>query len=104
MTPPNQKKTNWLLIWILSIVFVPLCLSSNKSGLIAIVVPVALIILNFIATLKISQSEKSDGSMPSPTQKIFMTLWLIVLGLVLTVVMLFVGCAMLFAVNDWKLR
>lgn len=101
MTPPDQKKTNWLLIWILSIAIAPLIASffllneGIKLGLIF-----ALLIINFIASLKISKSQKSDGSMSSFMLNIFMKIWLILLGMKLIFILLFAGYLMVSPLKD----
>ncbi len=97
MTSPDQKKTNWLLIWILSIVSAPLSLYLINFGDLWLVVPVALIFINIIASLKLSESEKRDRPSSPSVLKIFMFLWIMILGMGLMAALIFGGCLLVWA-------
>lgn len=97
MTPQNSKKTDWLLIWILCVVSAPLSLYLISFGNLWLVVPAALIFINIIASLKLSESEKRDRPSSPSALKIFMFLWIIILGMGLMTALIFGGCLLVWA-------
>lgn len=104
METPNQKKTNWLMIWLTSILSAPLSLLLTAFSSFYLILSIAILSLNFTATFKLLNLEKSDQLAPSPLQKIVLCIWITLLGLFLILSMVFGGCLVLLQAADVSLR